>query len=77
MEHKEEASAGGDEKRLSLREHHLGYSQNYGPHLVIDYIMAPNIWEYQNGTLILGTTHLAQHDPFFLGFRVQGARFRV
>ena len=30
---------------------YMGNSQNYGPHLAIDYITAPNIWGYQNGTL--------------------------
>ena len=35
---------------------HKGCSQNYGPFFVLDYIMAPIIQGYQNGTLILGTT---------------------
>ena len=38
--------------------HHLGDSQNYGPFLATSYITAPDIYGYQNGTLILGTTHL-------------------
>ena len=36
----------------------MGCSQNYEPLLVLDYITAPNIYDYQNGTLILGTTHM-------------------
>ena len=34
----------------------MGCSQNYGPLWVIDYITAPNIYRYYNGTLVLGTT---------------------
>ena len=39
---------------------HMGCSQNYGPFLaVVDYIAAPtNIEGYQNGTLVLGTSHI-------------------
>ena len=33
----------------------MGYSPNYG---AIGSITAPNLWEYQNGTLISGTTHM-------------------
>ena len=33
---------------------------NPSPLLVIDYISAPNIQGYQNGTLILGTIHILQ-----------------
>ena len=36
----------------------MGRSQNYGPLLVVDYITAPNIQGYQNGILILRTTHV-------------------
>ena len=37
----------------------MGSSQNYGPLLVIGSITAPYIEGYQNGTLILGITHVA------------------
>ena len=37
----------------------MGCSQNVEPVLVIDYITEPNISGYQNGTLILGTIHMA------------------
>ena len=36
---------------------YVGCSQNYGPPSVIDYIAAPTISGYKNGTLILGTLH--------------------
>ena len=35
-------------------------SQNYGPHLSIDYVTAPNIHGHQHSDPILGTTHLAK-----------------
>ena len=44
----------------------MGYSQNYGHlvvFLVIDYITAPIIKGYQNGTPILETTHVVQGLP--------------
>ena len=46
----------------------MGCSQNHGPLLGIDYITAPNIQGYQNGTRILGTprmaaVHLSQSGP--------------
>ena len=43
---------------------HMGCSRNVGLLLVIDDITAPNIWGYQNGTLILGTTHISPIIPF-------------
>ena len=36
----------------------MGCCQNYWPLLVIGYFTAPNIYGYQNGNLILGTTHM-------------------
>ena len=36
----------------------MGCPQNYEPLLVIEYISAPNILGYQNGTVILGTLHI-------------------
>ena len=36
----------------------LGYSQHYGPLLVVDSIMTPSTEGYQNGTSILRTTPL-------------------
>ena len=38
----------------------MGNSQNYGPFSAIDFITAPNMKEYQNGTPILGTTQMLQ-----------------
>ena len=35
----------------------MGTCLNYGPVLVMNYNTAANIKSYQNGTLILGTTH--------------------
>ena len=37
----------------------MGCPLNHGPLLVMDYIKAPNIWRYQNRTLILGIIQLA------------------
>ena len=34
------------------------FPQNYGPLLAVDDIVAPDIYVYQNGTLILATTHM-------------------
>ena len=39
--------------------YHMGRSQNYGPLVVMSYIAVPDIQGYQNGTLILGTTHIS------------------
>ena len=39
-----------------------GLFQHYGPLLVIDSITAPNILGYQNGTLLLGITHMHYRD---------------
>ena len=36
----------------------MGCSQNYGRLEVIDYITAPTIYVYPNGTLILGTPRM-------------------
>ena len=36
----------------------VGCLKNDGPLLAIHYITAPNIQGYQNGALILGTTHV-------------------
>ena len=38
--------------------------KNYGPLLVLEYVSGPNIWVYKNGTLILGTTHVAPLKEF-------------
>ena len=35
-----------------------GLSSRLGPLLVVDYITAPNVQGYQNGTIILGTAHM-------------------
>ena len=45
----------------------MGEFQHYGPLLVIDYITAPNVEGYQNGTLILGTTHIKEFRLVPLG----------
>ena len=36
----------------------MGCSQSHGPLFVIDGITTPNIYMYQNGTLVLGTHHM-------------------
>ena len=41
-----------------------------GPFLVIDYITAPNIQRYQNGTHILGTTHINSNGAASVRVRV-------
>ena len=38
----------------------IGLSHNYGPLLIIDYIMVHSIEGYQNGTQLLGTPHIGQ-----------------
>ena len=40
----------------------MGCSQNHGPVLGIEYIAAPNMYGYQNGTLILGNTPITTSD---------------
>ena len=56
----------------------LGCSQNCGPLLLIEYISAPNKKRYQDGTLILGTTHLHTNPiQVGLGLYVSGLLFEV
>ena len=40
---------------------HRSCSQSFGPLLLFDYIAARNIYGYQNGILVVGTTHM--RDP--------------
>ena len=48
-----------------VMHHPMGYAQNYGPLLVIDYITEPSSKGYQNGTLLLGISpHVAVQEGF-------------
>ena len=55
---RESIAAWSEIQKSNLRYPYVGYSQNCGPLLAIDYIIAPNVSGYQNATLILGTTHV-------------------
>ena len=56
----------------------LGCSQICGPLLLIEYISAPNNERYQDGSLILGTTHLHTNPiPVRLGLYASGLLFEV
>ena len=45
-----------EQEEKSKGKQHMGYSQNYGPPLVVDYITAPNIWGAKMGPSFWGDT---------------------
>ena len=49
---------------MAMHPSYMGYSQNYGPLLVLEYITAPDISGYQSGFPNLGNSpYVAQPNP--------------